>query len=107
MLSPFKRARSFAAFIFSPLQKSVHVACYTAQEALLFDIVKLSISKAAISAQKFGKMPMVCTGRRDSPWSQPSSDAVGQYCTGEGGHEVFLCSGKKAEQTNSPLEGLS
>lgn len=62
---------------------------------------------SAISTQKFGKRPMECTGRRDPLWSQLSSDAVGQYCTGERGHEEFLCSGKKAEQSNSPLEGLS
>lgn len=63
--------------------------------------------QGAIGAQKLGKMPVVCTGRRDSPWSQPSSDAVGQYLTGERGHEEFLCSGEKAQQNNSPLEGIS
>lgn len=58
--------------------------------------------QGATRAQKFGKMPVVCTGRRDSPWSQPSSDAAGQYLTGERGHEKFLCSGEEAQQNNSP-----
>lgn len=90
--------------IFPPLPKLVHVTGCTPQEALccaFWHCKARNIKGKELSVQRgFLKCYSVYLEKL-------AKDAARQYYTGKRGHKEFLGSDKKAEQTNSLLEGLS